>query len=413
MNTLTMIDKKINFFLLAIVFIPSFFMMFFKTSSMALSILLIAFFIIFVKYFKLIFILNENSNNYLNKIDIAFYLFLFILVHYIINVLIFSKNQDSFKFILSYISFIVIFFSAKLLAISLNKLSYKSIDYNISIIVFLLLCNSIISLTGVDFIGNATHKPVFLFSEPSHLTLIAGSFLMYYIYSRLIKWFYIGGFFLFWALYIQNFTMLLTLIAILLLSFRINYMLIFLGLIISGSLFLLNFNTDYFTSRLIFSVDNANLSTLFLMQGWENAFLSIKETYGLGLGFQQLGTAVISVGEVSEQLNLLSFGELNTFDGGTLAAKIIAEYGVIGFIIILNFLKRAYKSFFFLKKIKVNKSSNISNLAVFGHCVNIFFIIELFVRGVGYFSPGVFIYLIMYYHENLLLLNKNNGNVKF
>jgi hypothetical protein len=404
MNILTMTDKKINFFLLAIVFTPSLFMMLFKTSSMALSILLIAFSIIVVECFKSVFILNKISNNYFSKVHTVFYLFLFILIHYITNVLIFSKNQDSSKFILSYISFIVIFFSAKLLASSLNTLSYKSIDHNINIIVYFLLCNSIVSLTGTDFIGNATHKPVFLFSEPSHFTLVAGYFLMYYIYFRSIKWFYIGGFFLFWALYIQSFTMLLTLIAILLLNFRVNYMLIFLGVIVSSSLFLLNFNTDYFTSRLIFSVDNANLSTLFLMQGWENAFLSIKETYGLGLGFQQLGTVVTSVGEISEQLNLLSSGELNNFDGGTLAAKIIAECGVIGFIFILNFLKRAYKSFFVLKKIKANKLSNVSNLAVFGHCVNILFIIELFVRGVGYFSPGVFIYLIMYYHESFLLL---------
>lgn len=407
---MNILDKKNNFSLLFIVFIPSLFMMVFKTSSMAFSILLIASSIIFIDYFNFLISFKKAPNYFFIKKYDTIYLFLYVLIHYFFVVIFFFKGQDFFKFIFSYMGFVIIFYSAKLVANSLSQLSTKLFNDNIHIIVYILLLNAIISLTGIDYIGNATHKPVFLFSEPSHFTLVAGSFLMYYIYTRSIWWTYIAVFFLFWALHIQNLTMLLTLIITSLLIIKSKHIFIALLIIVSG-IFLFNLNLDYFASRLIFSVDNENLSTLFLMQGWENAFLSIKETYGLGIGFQQLGIALTSIGEIYEQVNLLSSGELNSFDGGTLAAKIIAEYGVIGILITLILVKRAYQSFLKLRKLKglnlsekvnYNQLSNIDSLTTFGDCVNVFFVIELFVRGVGYFSPGLFIYLIMYFYKKIL-----------
>ncbi|MFT8211578.1 MAG: hypothetical protein ACMZI0_15200 [Symbiopectobacterium sp.] len=56
--------------------------------------------------------------------------------------------------------------------------------------------------------------------------------------------------------------------------------------------------------------------------------MALFDTYGLGLGFQMAGTN--GVGEYGYKIYVLSGMDLNRFDGGFLASKIVSEFGVIG-----------------------------------------------------------------------------------
>ena len=47
--------------------------------------------------------------------------------------------------------------------------------------------------------------------------------------------------------------------------------------------------------------------------------------------------------------------------------------------------------------IPVKKKTVFTDLFLFTKCIEIAIVIELFVRGVGYFSPGIFLYLTLFF----------------
>jgi len=101
-------------------------------------------------------------------------------------------------------------------------------------------------------------------------------------------------------------------------------------------IFLLDYS-PYFKSRL--TLDGLdNLTTLVFLQGWSLSYLNFFETTGLGLGFQMLGESGTKYSYFTDVIFKLTGGSLNVSDGGFFAAKLIAEFGVVGVITVFLYL---------------------------------------------------------------------------
>ncbi|MDO3384295.1 hypothetical protein QWI17_00415, partial [Gilvimarinus sp. SDUM040013] len=85
---------------------------------------------------------------------------------------------------------------------------------------------------------------------------------------------------------------------------------------------------------------------------------------------------------------------------------------VFGIVLILTFLYRFYDSLIYIIKfINLNDSNKVRMMNeysvsfVFGHSIIVMFFIEIFARGYGYFSPGVFLFFVAIF---LTSFEKNN-----
>jgi hypothetical protein len=147
---------------------------------------------------------------------------------------------------------------------------------------------------------------------------------------------------------------------------------------------------NYFFSRLNFINGEANLSSMIWISGWERAWLELKNSYGLGVGFQQLGYSDIKGAYMDNIIRL--FGKpFNLYDGGSLAPKIIAEFGLLGIIVIFSYLVLFFHLVYKMRNIaKLNRGLKRDEIFFcFYSSLIVSFSLELFVRGVGYFSSGV------------------------
>jgi len=153
-------------------------------------------------------------------------------------------------------------------------------------------------------------------------------------------------------------------------------------------------DASYFLSRLSLSLTSSNSSVLVFLSGWERAYLGFFDSFGFGVGFQEIGI-VGPQGELQKILIKIHNNPgkgLNWNDGGSLAPKIITEFGLLGIMSILLYCYFAIRilMMFFLNKIKESK-----NIFFFG--AYLIFSIELFIRSVGYFSLTSFIFISSLY----------------
>lgn len=117
-------------------------------------------------------------------------------------------------------------------------------------------------------------------------------------------------------------------------------------------------------------------STLVWLKGWHLAYLNLIETVGLGIGFQQLGyTGAYSI--ISESLRSGTIGnvDLNIHDGGSLAAKMISEMGILGVLFLI------YSLITFVLYLRRVSQWNYFWIAAF-----VGGLFELYIRGYGYFT---------------------------
>ena len=275
----------------------------------------------------------------------------------------------------------------------INRCNFKCSIFILSLVLFIVAVTNI--FIDLRFSGYTHAKAVVPFSEPSHFALFSG---MFFVFSFVLAANRKARFFIFVSVVLlsvgfPNTTMLMyaILMALLLLRFRISSLLVSVSILVI--LVLIISNTPYFSQRMTISRASANLSALVYLQGVYDAYEAIVSTHALGLGFQMLGTQPPS--EIAEliSLRLGGEGELNRQDGGFLGAKIIAEFGVLGIISVLLFVVLSFRSFLFLRMIIHKRLIVYDPVVVFIHCVFYSFSVEIFIRGYGYFSPGVFIFL--------------------
>jgi hypothetical protein len=157
----------------------------------------------------------------------------------------------------------------------------------------------------------------------------------------------------------------------------------------------------YYTSRINFlDLDNYNLSALVYIQGWQMVIESWRQTFGVGLGFQQMGFGNSDVG-VSHLIQEIAGESLNLNDGGFTFAKIVSEFGVLGCLAIFFYVFLAVESLL-LVRLSASSETNLPPIFLLSASFLIGYGVELFVRGAGYFTPTGLIglaALIIYLHE--------------
>lgn len=330
---------------------------------------------------------------------------------------------DSFFSLYSYglykplASVVVVFPLLSSLALSkeFERLSFVELVSVLRVLFLLLLFLGGLKLFYMPEFLNYEFRPkrVFPFSEESHfalamgavaLPLIAGSG---FIFSSFVVVVLLGFSFLYPSL-----------------TFLVFACFGFLGvsmkskLVFIVSLFLLIlvlsfvYSLDYFFARLSLT-DSENLTALVFLQGLE--LINVALGRGFGLGFQMLGSNLTPMLDVSEKIYQMTGRYMNLEDGGFLAAKLISEFGFVGFIFagwyVFSFIKILFDSFFLCGVFSnyVSYDSRIKNVMAASTFLGFF--VEFFLRGYGYFSPTLFFMLAFLFF--LISSSKHDGVRRF
>jgi hypothetical protein len=238
--------------------------------------------------------------------------------------------------------------------------------------------------------GEAFPKAVLFFSEPSHFAL---SFLPFFLYAVIFFGFRMKVAIIFFAflmvVFLENLTLAVGVALTVVITFSFKKTIFFLPIFAIPFLFV---DVEYYSVRLNVLGDTQNLSTLVYMQGWERAYLNLKESYGIGVGFQQFGI-VGSLGEIMKDVVALTGKELNLLDGGSLAPKIVGEFGMLGIFALLMYFIYFFKKIKWLHSVSLNIYPVPDSREVFFVCCFLMFSIDLFIRGIGYFSSSGFLFV--------------------
>jgi len=144
---------------------------------------------------------------------------------------------------------------------------------------------------------------------------------------------------------------------------------------------------NLFSGESVETANHLNMSSLVWLNGWSQAFETLRATNGLGLGFNQMGCGpYFNIGDYTPLIQAAFSGDmLNAEDGSLLSAKLIAEFGYVGLCIVC-FL--ALKSFIYLRNLIHFR--NLFGTDQFDHYIfkatgAIILLLLLFVRSGPYF----------------------------
>ena len=322
-----------------------------------------------------------------------------LLLHFLLVNIVVVRAQDAdlLRFSASFCSLCVLLWAAWMASRYLQRMADADFHRVTRWLSLALLLNALISLTQIDFLGSGTVKPTFIYLEPSHFALVVAPFLIYYCRTaRRISGCFALLFALLWALYIQNLTLVVAVLIAFLASTRKNLLLAATLLFSIGGLIFISLDNEvlsYFYDRLDFSSSSDNLSVLVLFLGWENALATLLDTSWVGGGFQQFGVTTLS-GEYADKIFQMVGFDLNRYDGGSTAPKLIGEFGLLGLVLVCGYLifwAQIFRSF-------RRYDGVVAAQDLFAKAVFIASFMEMFVRGVGYFSPLLFMFLVSVFY---------------
>lgn len=385
-----------------IIFLPSMLMILFHQSSFTLGLVISSVIVILSKclFGYTTTLINKNAVPFLLVIGFSF---IFVFLHFIV-IYYFPASKlavpDVLKFSLSFF-FIII---CSMAAYIVKNVIIKNSDYELHTLLRMILCviifNALISLSKIDFFSTGLAKPTFFFLEPSHFALVCAPLLMYFSFTniRSSTRILLLVFFGLWGFYIQNFTMLLAVALAYFITSK-NMLLNFLILILVSIPVYLFIESDFFAyyrDRLDLAGDSQNLSSLVLLQGWENSFLTLQQSL-IGVGFQQYGISTL-YGDISEKIYVMLHMYINTFDAGSTAPKIIGEFGVFGIALIIMYIIGWLCIFLRIRSIRFTADKK----SLLFSCLYLASFLEFFVRGAGYFTPSMFFFIVsaMYFLSN-------------
>lgn len=336
-----------------------------------------------------------------------FYLvFILIILLNLIIANIINSNFNLLRFLLSIFLVSIEFITAYIFAIRLLQMAPKSLNVflkNIGLCLFFLA----IFVLVIWVIKPPNAKEMLFFTEPSHYSVVASPFFIYYIISsHKFKSFIFSISLLIIASLIENFTLVLPIaIAIFILDVKIFSILALFAMLllpILGPSF-----TEYVTQRYLGVVDgeSSNISSLVYLQGWDYVFASVKRFYGLGIGFQQLGEIRIE-SDAQDILEYMGY-PLNQNDGAFLFSKFFVEFGWVALIFVVVILKQIL---ILAKRVsKYRKSNNI--IRIFISTTYLSFIIPLFIRNSSYFNAAIFIFIMAFFISGFLKTKVSMGKL--
>lgn len=151
-------------------------------------------------------------------------------------------------------------------------------------------------------------------------------------------------------------------------------------------------NVEYFSSRLNFNSqleEFNNLTTLVFLQGYENAYLILKDSV-MGTGIGQAADA--NAGQISKHIYEITNGKnLNLEDAGSLAAKILIEFGWFG--VLLNLIIIISSVRLILLDGDTLQTRLLQNISMV-------FLLFFVLRSAGYFTSINFFVLLLVFHSN-------------
>ncbi|GAA4649775.1 hypothetical protein GCM10023116_20560 [Kistimonas scapharcae] len=252
------------------------------------------------------------------------------------------------------------------------------------------------------------NKPVFPFAEPSHFALAYFPFSLLYMLKEKSNAFLVLPITLIFGISFPNLTFVIIFFIQLLILAPLRYLFFSFTLVLCISLlipFLEFIDFDYFTSRIIFDPSNMNISNLVYLKGWEAAYIALSDSFFLGMGFQNMGFE--RTGYYSDLLFLIYKGELNRYDGSFLASKIIVEFGFLGVLFSIFVTWQSLKSYLFLRATKFCEGDLVSIIYA---VVTLAVFVELFFRGISYFSPNFIVFLVLVAKNSIPFRNKLNAS---
>jgi len=252
------------------------------------------------------------------------------------------------------------------------------------------------------------NQPIFPFSEPSHFTLAYAQIAsLALVFMRQKGRLLVVSTSFFLALGLPNVTMLAVAVLFLLIVVSVRALLFLVLASVTVTGYILSSYPEslvYFTDRLV-SGETENLSRLVYIQGWESLISANSATNGVGIGFQNLGNE--PPGVATEIIRVLTNEiDLNRFDGGFLFSKMGGEFGFAGIIVGLFLLILAIWSGIRVRrelKLKLNVNDAITVIPL---CSTYIFVVEMMIRGVGYFSPTLMLTIYFIPHALRRLRNK-------
>jgi len=393
--------RKLFFIIFLMIWLVPPFIKFFEWDSYTMS--TVACIGIFV-FFYLLLKKEISFKKYFYHFSVPF--FIILSLNIIVTSIYFQKEYDIVRTIISYFLLIIFIVGAYYFAEHIPTIDKKYFDVFFKRLFYFYIIIIILSFIAKPFWGKVYGKPIFPYSEPSHLALFFAPVLCYNILvsnSKMRAFLIILGLII--SMLIKNLTLLVSVVVIAIFIYKV-YVLPILAI---GSLMLYYFSDlEYFLSRVDFKNSQSNLSTLVYIKGLELIAESWKKTSGLGVGFQQLGIVEITTDARDYLIKL--FGEdLNAKDGGFLASKIISEFGIIGAVFVGVYIFYFIRNWFKLKK---DSFKNISAADAIYYSCWITFFTELLVRGMGYFTPSVFLFLVsVFIYKSKTKSNKLNSNV--
>ena len=301
------------------------------------------------------------------------------------------------RFLQSYAFLIIYVLGASFLVFLAQRLPKYKADFAVKFVFYALLLSGIATIFGYRALGNPS--AVGFFSENSHFAL---SFLPFLLYMVVLsgwrkKWFFL--FMGFWVgLSLQSLTFLVGVISIAILTLRSKQMVFFSIVLISMLMVALdNIDIDYYSARVNLAADQLgqgkpSLSMLSYQSGWERSYLNLQDSYGIGIGFQQLGF-LGTTGEILEVLSTIGAEDLNLYDGSFVASKFISEFGILAVMALVAYLVYFARNVRWLREVSRNGGETVDYRKVFFLACFVMFSIDLFIRGTGYFSSSGFLFI--------------------
>lgn len=389
--------RSILFSLILLLFISPIFFVLGISSSNALGISFACILIAVLFYSNFV---NINNNN--KKLNLSIILILITIIGHSLIALILVKI-DFYRLYLSLVPLIIIIIGGHSLSNILHNVTNECFYRALRIIILIFICIIFYSLI-IKFYIFEDIRIVYPFSEPSHFSLAFVPFLAFFILitkNNFCKVLWLA-FAIFSGVALNSLTLLVGVFLILLIIIKLDYVFLFIIFIIIA--FNLNSDISYYIDRLsFFSEDNTNISGLVYLQGWQMIDEALVRSSYWGLGFQQLGVFSTDTDAGSSLQNLIGQNELpNVLDGGFTFSKFVSEFGLLGFIVFASYLSILFTSFKLLHKFSRN-DFELNPRQLFCNTVIVTSLLEIFVRGVGYFSiSSVLLSMALFYkYDNI------------
>ena len=403
-NTKTTNTLKIFSLLALVTLLPTSVFYIFGTSSQAPGVAMVA--VIALGLAAIGFIKHPDTRQMLAALVIISMILIGIMSHgliaYYFQALVFSR------LIQSLLLFGLMLVGAYILRFAIFDNNDKALETAIFGVFTVFVAIGVAAIVGIRPIeAVASSNPVFPFTEPSHYALTFTPILLFICATRnLVLRLAALLTALTIAYLLESLSLVVGVLLVGLITLPVAYLAIAgFGLTIAIGVL----DITYFTDRLDLNYDSGNLSVLVYLQGWELASDSVARTSGWGLGFQQLGFGPIN-SPTADLVFRLAGNDSNLKDGGFTLAKGTSEFGAFGFIAIIFYGLLAARAAWMLRAIALRKRE-ATMAAVLAMSVISGYMVEAFIRGIGYFSGSTMMLvaaLVFINGEKLSMLPRQN-----